>query len=91
VSSALVDSYRTLREGGTSHADALDVLLGVYDLDRGTLRRALQLSGALREPFGTQPPAPSRAAYLESRPRDAKGRRARDRARNGRPRTGRPK
>jgi hypothetical protein len=83
--SDVVNAYRELRRGGTSHPDAIDVLLGVYDLDRATLRGMLQRAGALREHFDAQPPAPSRAAYLESRPRDAKGRRAADRRRNGRP------
>jgi hypothetical protein len=83
--SVVVDSYRTLCQAGTSHADAIDVLLVRFDLDRQTLRRQLQHSGVMREHFREEPSPASRADYLQHRARGAKKRRAADRGRNGRP------
>jgi hypothetical protein len=83
--SVVVDSYRTLRQAGTSHADAIDVLLVRFALDRQTLRGQLRHSGVMGEHFREEPSPASRADYLQRRAPGAKKRRAADRGRNGRP------
>lgn len=74
--SELAESYATLRAGGTSHADAIDLLVRSSGLDRGTLRRALERQGV-----HPRPPAPSRDIELAARRPRAKDRRRADRER----------
>jgi hypothetical protein len=72
--SELAARYWTLRDGGTSHADAIDLLVTSSGIDRPSLRRTLE-----RAHIYPDRPPPSRAAELAGRRPSAKARRSVDR------------
>lgn len=69
--SELRAAYETLRGGGTSHADAIDVLVTSMGIPRASVRVALERAGV----FPPHSPS-SRAAELAPRPASARERRS---------------